>query len=237
MSSLASVVLSLLALVLAAVALVLATIANRRWATRRRGTGAGDRDASATAGEAPSAAPALLALQGQLAAVHPELTDLREGLDRQAGAVSRLEGEVQQLASALAALGSSMAATRAGVEALTSTPPRDPTALRHVALVRYDAFADLGGRLSYSVALLDDTASGLVLTTLAAKAEVRTYVRTVSGGSGDAVLTAEEQRAVEAAMAADGHGSDAEPEAGQGHPSGAELGRPVAPSSGSGSRS
>jgi hypothetical protein len=76
----------------------------------------------------------------------------------------------------------------------------DPTALRHVALVRYDAFADVGGRLSYSVALLDDTGSGLVLTTLAGKADVRTYVRTISAGTPDGSLTAEEQQAIDAAV-------------------------------------
>lgn len=76
----------------------------------------------------------------------------------------------------------------------------DPTALRHVALVRYDAFADVGGRLSYSVALLDDTGSGLVLTTLAGKADVRTYVRIISAGIPDGSLTAEEQQAIDAAV-------------------------------------
>ena len=84
--------------------------------------------------------------------------------------------------------------------ALAAEVRGDPTALRHVALVRYDAFADVGGRLSYSVALLDDTGSGLVLTTLAGKADVRTYVRAISGGQADGTLTAEEQQAIEAAV-------------------------------------
>lgn len=74
------------------------------------------------------------------------------------------------------------------------------TALRHVGITRYDAFADVGGRLSYSVALLDDTCSGLVLTTLAGKSDVRTYVRAISAGTGDGSLTAEEQQAIEAAV-------------------------------------
>ena len=58
----------------------------------------------------------------------------------------------------------------------------------------------MGGRLSYSVALLDDTGSGLVLTTLAGKADVRTYVRTISAGTPDGSLTAEEQQAIDAAV-------------------------------------
>ena len=93
-------------------------------------------------------------------------------------------------------------ALRAQVEDLAARGDEvgDPTALRHVALVRYDAFADVGGRLSYSVALLDDTGSGLVLTTLAGKADVRTYVRTISAGTPDGSLTAEEQQAIDAAV-------------------------------------
>ena len=108
-----------------------------------------------------------------------------------------------------AVLGAESATLRAEVEALRihvenlatrGEEAGDPTALRHVALVRYDAFADVGGRLSYSVALLDDTGSGLVLTTLAGKADVRTYVRTISAGLPDGSLTAEEQQAIDAAV-------------------------------------
>ncbi len=114
---------------------------------------------------------------------------------------------VEGLGAQSAGLLSEVAALRAQVEDLAARAdaadthvPRDPTALRHVALVRYDAFADVGGRLSYSVALLDDTRSGLVLTTLSGKADVRTYVRTISAGIPDGSLTAEEQQAIDAAV-------------------------------------
>ncbi len=80
----------------------------------------------------------------------------------------------------------------------------DPTALRHVAVVRYDAFADVGGRLSYSLAVLDDTETGFVVTTLAGKAEVRTYVRAISQGLSDGTLTVEEQQAIGVARQAAG---------------------------------
>ena len=102
----------------------------------------------------------------------------------------------------VAPLRSEVDGLRSEVEALAARGDQagDPTALRHVALVRYDAFADVGGRLSYSVALLDDTGSGLVLTTLAGKADVRTYVRTISAGTPDGTLTAEEQQAIDAAV-------------------------------------
>ena len=56
-------------------------------------------------------------------------------------------------------------------------------ALRHVAVVRYDAFGDMGGRLSFSVALLDDAGDGLVLTSINGRTETRTYSKGVKGGT------------------------------------------------------
>ncbi len=109
---------------------------------------------------------------------------------------------MEALAAAVASLEGALAELRGQVDevaGLAQAPPQDPTALRHVALVRYDAFADVGGRLSYSLAVLDDTRSGLVLTTLAGKADVRTYVRAISAGVAEGTLTAEEQQAIEAA--------------------------------------
>lgn len=109
-------------------------------------------------------------------------------MDLSGGARSHLQAQLDELGAALSELRGAVTAA-------------DATALRHVAVVRYDAFADVGGRLSYSLALLDDTRSGLVLTTLAGKSDVRTYVRTVSAGAGDGTLTAEEQQAIDAAVA------------------------------------
>jgi hypothetical protein len=164
----------LLALALAVVAIVLATVANRRWAARPRATGA-------------------LAAPG--AAGDP---DGRDALEAQLGA---LGAEVAALRAEVAGVAGSARAAADLADAAAAREARDRTALRHVALVRYDAFADVGGRLSHSVAVLDDTGSGLVLTTLSGKADVRTYVRAVSAGVGEVALTVEEQQAVAAAMA------------------------------------
>jgi hypothetical protein len=188
-------VVSLLALGLSILALVLATVANRRWARR------------ATRAAAPEVAPDLdldLAPGRATGGPHPQAL---AGLATQ---LAELGGHVDEVAAQVAALRAESGSARAlAEEALTGAgqPRPDPTALRHVALVRYDAFADVGGRLSYSVALLDDTRSGLVLTTLAGKSDVRTYVRTVSAGVAEGTLTAEEQQAIEAAAASGTAGS------------------------------
>lgn len=72
-------------------------------------------------------------------------------------------------------------------------------ALRHVAVVRYDAFGDMGGRLSFSAALVDDEGDGLVLTSIHARGESRTYAKGVVKGAADTTLTPEEQQALAAA--------------------------------------
>ncbi|NYG06839.1 hypothetical protein BJ986_001326 [Phycicoccus badiiscoriae] len=72
-------------------------------------------------------------------------------------------------------------------------------ALRHVAVVRYDAFGDMGGRLSFSAAIIDDRGDGLVFSSIHARGESRTYAKGIVGGGSDATLTPEEQQALAAA--------------------------------------
>jgi hypothetical protein len=69
-------------------------------------------------------------------------------------------------------------------------------ALRHVAVVRYDAFADTGGQLSWSLALLDDHGDGVVLTSIHGRSDARAYAKNLTGWSGQQ-LSPEELQAVE----------------------------------------
>ena len=71
--------------------------------------------------------------------------------------------------------------------------------LRHVAVVRYDAFRDLSGRLSFSVALLDDSGDGMIMTSLHGRSETQFIAKGVTKGSDDG-LSPEEQQAVEYAL-------------------------------------
>lgn len=72
-------------------------------------------------------------------------------------------------------------------------------AIRHVSVVRYDAFGDMGGRLSFSAALLDDSGDGLVLTSIHGRTETRSYMKAVTAGRSEAALSPEEEEAVAAA--------------------------------------
>ncbi|WP_083652647.1 DUF4446 family protein [Serinicoccus sp. CNJ-927] len=72
-------------------------------------------------------------------------------------------------------------------------------ALRHVAVVRYDAFGDMGGRMSFSAAVVDDTGDGMVISSIHARGESRTYAKGIVGGDSEIVLTPEERQALDAA--------------------------------------
>src|SRR3954452_920696 len=70
-------------------------------------------------------------------------------------------------------------------------------ALRHLAVVRYDAFGDMGGHLSWSLALLDDGGNGVVLTSIHGRSEARTYAKSIGGWTCEQQLSPEELEAVE----------------------------------------
>ncbi len=75
-------------------------------------------------------------------------------------------------------------------------------ALRHLAVVRYDAFGDMGGHLSWSLALVDDAGDGVVLTSIHGRSDARTYAKNVAQWSCDQPLSPEEQEAIKFARSA-----------------------------------
>jgi hypothetical protein len=68
--------------------------------------------------------------------------------------------------------------------------------LQKIGLVRYDAFPDVGGEQSFSFALLDGSGSGLVLTGLYSRNDMRVYAKPVIGGVSPHALTEEERQAI-----------------------------------------
>lgn len=113
------------------------------------------------------------------------------GADDFIGAVARQVSTVDGLRREVGALKSNLDQTRADLA----------DALRHVAVIRYDAFGDMGGRMSFSAALLDDSGDGIVFTSINARSEARTYIRGIkSGVSLPSGLSPEETQAVQLAM-------------------------------------
>jgi uncharacterized membrane protein YecN with MAPEG domain len=84
--------------------------------------------------------------------------------------------------------------------------------LAHRALVRYDAYNELSGHQSMSIALLDDERSGIVLSCIHHRDQARVYGKQVRGGLGELELSPEEAEAVRLALA------DGEQSVGDEHP-------------------
>lgn len=113
-----------------------------------------------------------------------QLDDVLRGiLEGHARALKRLEGAVRQLAHEDARLG----------ERLTG-------AVQKVALIRYDAFEDVGGRLSFSCALLDERGDGVVVTSINGRQDTRVYAKPVARGTSDHNLSEEEVEAIREAL-------------------------------------
>jgi hypothetical protein len=73
-------------------------------------------------------------------------------------------------------------------------------AVAHHALIRYDAYNELSGQQSMSIALLDGRGSGVVLTCIHHRDQARVYAKQVRNGQGELELSPEETEAVRVAL-------------------------------------
>lgn len=73
------------------------------------------------------------------------------------------------------------------------------TAKRHMGLVRFDAFEDVGGSQSFALALFDDNGHGAVMNGLIGRTDSRVYCKPLVSGRSDRTLSQEEVRAIEEA--------------------------------------
>src|SRR5439155_260103 len=106
-------------------------------------------------------------------------------------AVGALLGRIDRIEQAVRALNATDRTQRYQIEG----------SVRNVALLRYDAFEDVGGRLSFSCAMLDAHGDGVVLTSINGRQETRVYAKLVSGGRSSYNLSGEEEEAIRQALA------------------------------------
>ena len=122
----------------------------------------------------------MAALVVSLAALALAASAVRRSRPRRGGGIDDLPEDLQGLRQEVAAL------RREGHDAL-----------RHLAVVRYDAFGDMGGHLSWSLALLDDGGHGVVLSSISGRSEARTYAKSITGWTSEQQLSPEELEAIE----------------------------------------
>ncbi len=113
--------------------------------------------------------------------------NLHELLDHHLARIGAAEGQLAELSRRLEAL----AAHEAG-------------ALKYTGLVRYDAFDNVGGMVSFALAVIDDHRDGFILNNLFGRDGSSTYAKPVHAGRSDIALSDEEQEALKQAVEAVG---------------------------------
>jgi hypothetical protein len=105
-----------------------------------------------------------------------------------------LQGQARQIQRLEAAVRSLSATDRRHEEMIEG-------AVRRVGVVRYDAFEDVGGRLSFSCAMLDERGNGVVMTSINGRQDTRVYAKPIVDGGSRYNLSIEEEEAIRQALA------------------------------------
>lgn len=72
--------------------------------------------------------------------------------------------------------------------------------LTHYGIVKYDAFSDVGGKMSFALAMLDDSNSGFVLNTIHNRDNCFQYIKEIVNGESYIMLSSEEIEALNRAI-------------------------------------
>ena len=83
---------------------------------------------------------------------------------------------------------------------LATAETRLDGAIAHCGLIRYDAYNEMSGRQSTSIALLDSSRSGVVLSSIHHRDQARLYAKQISEGKGELKLSPEEEEALRLAL-------------------------------------
>lgn len=110
--------------------------------------------------------------------------------------VENLEGVLLGIKQELERHDHIIASSGAKIEALQQ---RVPLQKSNIALHRYNAFADSGSDLSFSLAIVNDQKDGLVLTSIHSREGMYVYGKPVQNGQSNYSLTPEERKVIEEA--------------------------------------
>ncbi len=152
-----------------------------------------------------SIAAALVALAALVAALtlHSRLRRLRAGQEVVLGESSQgdLVAHAARLEARVGELQTTDEARAVEFEArLSHIEERLDRALSHSAVIRYDAYGEMSGRQSSSIAILDDHANGVIVSSILHREQARVYAKRVAGGTSDLGTSPEEEEAVRTAM-------------------------------------
>lgn len=78
---------------------------------------------------------------------------------------------------------------------------RISSSLTHYGIVKYDAFDDVGGKMSFALAMLDDSNTGFILNTIHSRDNCFQYIKEIVNGESYILLSEEEMEALNRAVA------------------------------------
>ena len=115
---------------------------------------------------------------------------------------SSLEKDIMSLYEDNVFIKSSMEKNKKDIEELFT---KHQTAFQKLGLVKYDAFNEMGGKLSFSLAMLDVKNNGFIINAMHTREGCYTYIKEIIDGNSVIVLSEEEQEALKRAMDPNGN--------------------------------
>lgn len=79
---------------------------------------------------------------------------------------------------------------------------KQESAFQKVGIIKYDAFHQMGGKLSFSLALLNENDNGFILNSVHSTEGCYTYTKEIKNGQSEISLGEEEKQALDMAMGA-----------------------------------
>ena len=89
---------------------------------------------------------------------------------------------------------------RANKDAIRVLNKNQRASFQKFGMVRYNAFKEMGGNMSFAMALLDYTNTGFILNTVHSREGCYLYIKAVDAGQTEMLLSAEEKEALEQAL-------------------------------------
>ncbi len=118
------------------------------------------------------------------------------------GAVNKYVEKMQNIATEQAKINKALVKDDQALQAQIDEIKEAMTyVVSRVATVRYDAFNNMGGQMSFSTAMLNDLGDGIVVTAINGRSETRTYIRNIKNKKCEVEISREEAEAINKAMA------------------------------------
>ncbi len=131
-------------------------------------------------------------MSGKIKKFNKRITRLTSGKDAMS-----MEDEISALLESVSDLSLATDQNRRDIKKLYK---KQEYAFQKIGLIKYDAFNQMGGQLSFSLALLDENDNGFIINSVHSSEGCYSYTKLIKNGESDVLLGKEEAQALETAM-------------------------------------